>query len=114
MFIYCFLLLWKGSPLNPVILQNSAVLWILAGFYLSVFWPSRKSFKTEFEELVAVDFECPRECKLYGSIMLSLEIQNVAEQTFSKDSTSTFVVISRFGSSLSLSSSVGCVLGLLP
>lgn len=74
MFAYCFLLLWKGSPPYSVILQNSVVLWILASFYLSVFWPSRKSFKTEFEEFVAIDFERPRECKLYGSIMLSLDI----------------------------------------
>lgn len=26
MYVYCFLLLWKGSPPNPVILQNSVVL----------------------------------------------------------------------------------------
>lgn len=90
------------------------VLWILAGFYLSVFWPSRKSSQTEFEELVAIDFECSRECKLYGSIMLSLAIQNVVEQTFSKDSTSAFAVISRFDSPLSLSSSVGLYWAFCP
>lgn len=37
----------------------------------------------------------------------------MVEQSFSKDSTSALVVISRFGSSLGLSSQVGCVLGLL-
>lgn len=35
------------------------------------------------------------------------------EQTFSKDSTSALVVVSSFDSSLSLSSQVDCVLGLL-
>lgn len=114
MFPYCFLLLWKGSPSNSLILQNSVVLWILAGFYLSVFWPSMKSFQTEFEELVAIDFECPRECKLYGSIMLSLEIPKVVEQTFSKDSTSALAVISRFPSPLGLSSSVGLYWAFCP
>ena len=86
------------------------VLWIRAGFYLSIFWPSTKSFQTEFEELVAIDFECLHECKLYGSS----EIQNVVEQTFSKDSTSALAVISRFGSPLSLSSSVGLYWALCP